>query len=123
MTRSQVIAFIDMASSGTRLTQKHKVYNAFRHMDCKTLEQAHQRCAPMKMASVSGRLSELLDMGLIREWTTVAGNFETLHTIDQVNEQIARRDHDRFKKWEALGKKEGYFELMNETHFAQFYAG
>ena len=109
MTRSQVIAFVDLANSGKQLTQKHKVYRAFRYLNCRTLEEAHQRCAPMKMASVSGRLSELLDMGLIREWTTVAGNFETLHTIDQVNEQIARRDHERFKKWEALGNKEGYF--------------
>ena len=109
MTRSQIVAFIDMANSGKRLTQKHKVYRAFRHLNCRTLEQAHQHCSPMKMASVSGRLSELLDMGLLREDDIIDGWFVPSKTIVEVNEQIRRRDHDRFKKWEALGKKEGYF--------------
>ena len=114
MTRSQITAFIDLANSGERMTQKHKVYRAFRHLDCRTLDEAHQRCAPMKMASVSGRLSELLDMGLLREDTTIDGRFIPVHTMDDVNEQIRRRDHDRFKKWETLGIKEGYFNLRQQ---------
>ena len=112
MTRSQITAFIDMSNSGKRMTQKHKVYQAFRHLDCRTLDEAYHRCTPMKMASVSGRLSELLDMGLLREDTTIDGRFIPVHTMDEVNEQIRRRNHDRFKKWETLGMKEGYFNLQ-----------
>ena len=112
MTRAQISAFIECSVSGKRRTQRHKVYHAIAELGADTLDKIQPIYAPMKMASVAGRLSELLDLGLIKERRNNPGHFETCLTWPEVQQQKDKRDRERYEKWKHLGEKEGYFSYM-----------
>ena len=107
MTRAQLQAFIDGCESGSIATKRAAVYNLTRRARF-SLDALQTYLPNMRMATISGRVSELLDMGLLREWK--AGVFEPVVDVEEAVRLSEERSRAKYEKWVKLGQREGYFE-------------
>jgi len=117
MTNAQRQAFIHECETGNRFNKRQLVYKAVCQLPCSSLEgllqllnaQGHK----MKMSTLSGRVSELLDMGVIEETGLSVGNVSFFKPVDCPSYQqhlFEQRSKQRYEKWVKQGKQNGYFE-------------
>jgi len=107
MTQISTDTFIKQTRLGELETKRHWVYARILkgEADIHTIVQDLN----FPIQTVSGRISELLDQGIISQ--TEEGKFYPTN-IGMVESSKMGRQWDKFKKWKSLGEKMGYFGLM-----------
>lgn len=113
MTRNQIQAFIDGCESGALRTKRAQVYRLTRSGKW-TLQQI-ERYLPLKMSTISGRVSELLDLGLLRECK--AGVFEPVEDLQLAQELSDLRMEARYQKWRKQGEELGFFARITREFY------
>lgn len=110
MTQISREAFMTECTNGNLETNRHWVYARILKSPVKIHDIVKDINMPIQ--TVSGRITELLDKGLINQ--DMDGNFYAA-TVSDMDELKNRRQWEKFKKWKALGEKMGYFGLMEHV--------
>lgn len=117
MTQAQRQAFIDQCETGKRSTRRHQVYKVILESNHISLNGIHRALGDVQMATVSGRVSELLDMGLIKEWKSPIvinhhrqSAFKPVHDPEEQQQLSHERTRERYEKWVKLGHTAGFFD-------------
>lgn len=114
MTTNQFNHYIETISSGKDMTQRHQVLHRI-HAGCRTLVDIQASIYNIKMSSVSGRVSELLDAGMIEE--DKPGNFKPVISSERAVMLSKARSDARYRKWLKQGEENGYFKLHAQDFF------
>lgn len=117
MTQAQRASFLLECQTGKRQSRRHQVYKVIREYGHITLNGICHKLGDAKMSTVSGRVSELLDMGLIEEWKSPVvinhhrqSAFKPVYDPDEQKRLSYERTRERYEKWVKLGKNAGYFD-------------
>ena len=110
MSNKSTAAFLDQVNSGKAQSAKSQIYKFLKQAGDTAYDLNSLRVMlPYPHQTLTPRLSELCDMGLIYE--TQSGYFRI--TPDDMIEDVARgREIDRYNKWKALGEKNGWIKGM-----------
>jgi hypothetical protein len=123
MTQAKTEAFVQGTLSGAITTNRAKVLGVFMRQGALTLEDV---CNLLQMhhKSVSGRISELMDMGLLYVDETIKRKGKTSVSLFRFEVEpsrrpmlIEKRKRQRFDIWIAQGKREFLDYLTEETLF------
>lgn len=107
MTQNQYDHYMSVVRTGHTTRQRDRVLTKI-HNGCKTLVEIQKDSNNMKMSSVSGRVSELLDEGMIKE--THPGVFVPVMSRQEAEMLSQQRKDARYRKWCKQGEENGYFK-------------
>jgi DNA-binding transcriptional ArsR family regulator len=112
MTPSQKTAYIQGIVSGKFNGIKQQIYNLLKEKDL-TLEQLckHFDKTPNE---ISGRISELLDLGLIKVKQSGRYSLLTICSEQEIENQRRKRHLEEIEKWYKKGKELG-IKFVTET--------
>jgi hypothetical protein len=109
MSKASYNAFMDGLNSRRRDTLKETIYRAFvdgpKNRRALAVYLANQGLHP-SMSSITGRISELQDMGAV--WEATEGVYQVCRTEQQQREQRTRRFNERKRRWVAEGQRNGW---------------
>jgi hypothetical protein len=114
MTENQYNSYMEVITSGQQMKQRERVLHRI-HNGSRTLVQIQQSITGIKMSSCSGRVSELLDLGLIEE--KGAGQFWPVMDPQRAKILSKQRSDARYSKWLKQGDENGYFALHAHNFF------
>ena len=127
MTQAQRQAFIDQCETGKMSTRRHQVYKVILERKYINLDDICQALGDVRMATVSGRVSELLDTGLIKEWKSPnvispqgQSIFKPVHDPEEQQRLSHERTRERYEKWVKLGQNEGYFNRYTAEFWTEW---
>ena len=109
MTKAKRDAFLEGINSGKFNSIRARIYRRFDDSNSLTITDFEAMGIPHKTAS--GRISELLNMGLICEsGFTERGQSKFIKVLDEAkqDELIEERGLDRYKRWYKVGKENGW---------------
>jgi len=110
-------AFLEGITSGKFNNDRAKIYQRIK-CGVQTIETLRAYLGKRHHNQLSGRISELLDMGVIREIN--GGRFSIYSVVTDIKEIEQRakdRETERFMKWVKVGNERGYFENPKENLF------
>ncbi len=107
MTQNQYDHYMSVVRSGQTTRQRDRVLTKI-HYGCTTLVEIKNSLFDIKMSSVSGRVSELLDEGMIKE--TKPGVFVPVMSHIEADMLSKQRSDARYRKWCKQGEENGYFK-------------
>jgi len=113
MSVAQNNAFIQGIESGKFKTDKARVYRLLT-IESQTLEQLRVKLNKKGLNELSGRVTDLLDMGLIRE--TSRGRYTKYEVVtDELKQSMlsTQRKYEKALKWQKQGQQNGYLNLLN----------
>lgn len=112
MTQAQRKAFIETCNSGERLTNRHIVWKTINEGWWVTLDEIAYRLPWLKPSTIAGRLSELLDAGLVveRQGNGSQSQFDTVTNMAEAERLRQMRENARYVKWVRLGTQQKYFD-------------
>ena len=113
MSTSQNNAFIQGIESGKFNTDKARVYQLL-NIESQTLEQLRVKLNKKGLNEISGRVTDLLDMGLIRE--TSRGRYTKYEVVTDELKQFMlanQRHYEKALKWKKQGEERGYMDILN----------
>ena len=113
MSTAQKEAFIQGMESGKFNTDKARVYRLLT-IEAQTLEQLRVKLNKKGLNELSGRVTDLLDMGLIRE--TSRGKYTKYEVVtDELKQSMlsTQRKYEKALKWQKQGQQNGYLDLLN----------
>lgn len=109
MSKAQYTAFMELIRSGQRETLKTQIYRALvdgpKTVRAVAVWVNNQGLNP-KPSTITGRISELQDMGAIKEATE--GVYQVCRTEWEQEAQRVARYHDRKRRWVQEGKRNGW---------------
>ena len=113
MSTAQKEAFIQGMESGKFNTDKAKVYRLLT-IEAQTLEQLRIKLNKKGLNELSGRVTDLLDMGLIRE--TSRGRYTKYKVVtDELKQSMLanQRQYEKALRWKKQGEERGYMDILN----------
>ena len=113
MSTAQKEAFIQGMESGKFNTDKAKVYRLLT-IESQTLEQLRIKLNKKGLNELSGRVTDLLDMGLIRE--TSRGRYTKYKVVtDELKQSMLanQRQYEKALRWKKQGEERGYMDILN----------
>jgi DNA-binding transcriptional ArsR family regulator len=116
MKPARILAWLDLLNSGKANDKKKQVLQAIQSLGRATIDDIVS-LTKMPMRTVSGRLSELTDMGLIRVVHKVKRGERILSVYEYVHDKMEQerlREEILIKKWKQAKKR--YEEL---DHFVK----
>ena len=111
MSTAQKDAFIQGIESGKFNTDKARVYQLLT-IESQTLEQLRVKLNKKGLNELSGRVTDLLDMGLIRE--TSRGRYTKYEIVtDELKQSMLafERQGKKALNWIKQGQEKGYFNF------------
>ena len=111
MSTAQKEAFIQGIESGKFKTDKARVYKLLT-IESQTLEQLRVKLNKKGLNELSGRVTDLLDMGLIKE--TSRGRYTKYEVVtDELKQSILafERKGEKALKWIKQGQDKGYLNF------------
>ena len=113
MSIAQKDAFIQGMESGKFNTVRAKVYRLLT-IESQTLEQLRVKLNKKGLNEISGRVTDLLDMGLIRE--TSRGRYTKYEIVtDELKQSMLanQRQYEKALRWKKQGEERGYMDILN----------
>jgi len=113
MSTAQKDAFIQGMESGKFDTDKAKVYRLLT-IESQTLEQLRIKLNKKGLNEISGRVTDLLDMGLIME--TSRGRYTKYEVVTDELKQFMlanQRQYEKALRWQKQGEDRGYIDILN----------
>ena len=113
MSTAQNNAFIQGIESGKWNTDKARVYRLLT-IEAQTLEQLRIKLNKKGLNELSGRVTDLLDMGLIRE--TSRGRYTKYEVVtDELKQSMLanQRQYEKALRWQKQGEDRGYIDILN----------
>ena len=112
MSTAQKDAFIQGMESGKFNTDKARVYRLLT-IESQTLEQLRIKLNKKGLNEISGRVTDLLDMGLIRE--TSRGRYTKYEVVTDKLKQFMlanQRHYEKALRWKKQGEEKGYIDFF-----------
>jgi len=112
MSTAQKDAFIQGIESGKFNTDKARVYRLLT-IESQTLEQLRVKLNKKGLNELSGRVTDLLDMGLIRE--TSRGRYTKYEVVTDELKQFMlanQRHYEKALRWKKQGEEKGYIDFF-----------
>lgn len=128
MTEAQRDSFIRENQLGKFSTHRHQIYNIMRSLEGKgiSINGLRDRMPFTKQSTIAGRVSELMDMGLVKESYNPGNNRQSLfHVVtdkDEQNQLMLNRSEARYKKWRNLGEELFFFKRYATERQQENYA-
>lgn len=128
MTEAQRDSFIRENQLGKFSTHRHQIYNIMRSLEGKgiSINGLRDRMPFTKQSTIAGRVSELMDMGLVKESYNPGNNRQSLfHVVtdkDEQNQLMLNRSEARYKKWRKLGEELLFFKRYATERQQENYA-
>jgi len=113
MSTAQKDAFIQGIESGKFNTDRARVYQLLT-IESQTLEQLKVKLNKKGLNELSGRVTDLLDMGLIRE--TSRNRYTKYEVVtDELKQSMLanQRQYEKALRWKKQGEERGYTEILN----------
>ena len=113
MSTAQKDAFIQGMKSGKFNTDRARVYQLLT-IESQTLEQLRIKLNKKGLNELSGRVTDLLDMGLIRE--TSRGRYTKYEVVtDELKQSMLanQRQYEKALRWQKQGEERGYTDILN----------
>lgn len=110
MTEAQQTAYINGIQNNSFNNNAQKIYNLLKVKDM-TTEEVYNALSKQRN-ELSGRISDLLDSGLIKE-LSVSGKYSLLSItpIDEIPYYRAKRTYNKYLKWKKQGEQFKRFEV------------
>jgi len=110
MTRAKREAFLRGVKKGIFQNNIGKVYTSIKKTGISTLPQIQKELG-ISFNRFSGRITDLLDMGVIKEIrTNKYSMFKIVYSPELQQELADKREYERYVKWLKLGHKKGYIQ-------------
>ena len=106
---------MDVLESGRDMKQRERVLHRIARCGQHTLVDIQKSIGSIKMSSVAGRVSELLNEGMIKE--TQRGWFIAVTSLHEAQHLSKLRSDARYRKWVKLGTDQGYFQKHAKDFF------
>ncbi len=113
MSTAQKEAFIQGMESGKFNTDIARVYRLLT-IEAQTLKQLTIKLNKKGLNELSGRVTDLLDMGLIRE--TSRGRYTKYEIVtDELKQSmlVNQRQYEKALRWQKQGEERGYTDILN----------
>ncbi|WP_336065499.1 hypothetical protein [Mesoflavibacter sp. CH_XMU1404-2] len=102
MSKAQLDMFLKRLKTGKNDTQKLQIYNFIKRNPGCTIEDIHFQSVGMKMQTITGRVSELADLGVVKYvGTFTASNdskLSTLCIITDPKKQLQQQSRRKLRK-------------------------
>ena len=108
MTPAKRNAFLEGIEKGKFDNYRAMVYNLVSRGHAKTLGELMDQGVPEKTAS--GRISELMDMGLIKADGEKNSTFTVVTDPTEMDKLMLERSSEKYEQWFKRGVENGYFE-------------
>jgi predicted transcriptional regulator len=118
MSKYSYKAFLNQIETGKKETDSTRIYNFIKSQNNFTVKPNLLFVAEslkMKHQTVTARLSELMDLGVIETTNNKEKDnysfFQTQTDPEKIKQNAINRSADKFKKWVAKGK---YFDMSKQ---------
>jgi hypothetical protein len=105
MSKKSIETYWEQVQSGNLINGRAKLYRFIRENEPITTKEMQMQLG-WPMASVTGRLSELMDEGLVYE--TTGGKYCCITMEVMRAMHVNERRQIRYRKWLAVGQKHGW---------------
>lgn len=109
MTEAKQKAYVEGIQSGYFNNNAQRVYNLLKYKDMTT--EAIYKVLGKQRNELSGRISDLLDSGLIKELSAGRYSLLSITPIDEIPYYRAKRTYNKYLKWKKQGEKFKRFEV------------
>jgi hypothetical protein len=117
MSKQSNKAFLKGIENGQFNTDKARIYHMI-SIEPQTLESLEIKLGKKGKNTFSGRITELLDSGLIKEIIFDSKKYTKYAIVIDAQEQIGRsvvREFNKANNWLNQGKEKGYINLLGLT--------